>query len=241
MRTAAKPKLALAPEPTTDVDLVRDAQASVARCVEHLSLALAAMNAARKAELDKQSLFDSGANVVSVEEVHEARVVRESCERKYAKAQEAEQDARIKLAQREAERAKGELAAAEEHAASWPMRMADVLARLAAIDAETARVVELAADIIADARDAFDRAEALELVVRPIVNLHARGVTSPTLADAKLLANVHLSRVRAKVGRDELADGWIAGQPEPDWKDANRSRWNAVNSALDELEKKEVQ
>jgi hypothetical protein len=239
MRTATKPKLALAPEPSNDLDPVRDAQANVARAVEVLNLALATMTAARKKELDTQALFDSGVGVVSVEETHAAEQYRKSAERKHKAAEEGEQQARIALAQAEAARAKGECQAQEQHAASWPSRMADVLARLAAIDEETAKVVELAADIIADARDAFDRAEALELVVRPIINLHARGITSPTLADAKLLANVHIARVRAKQGRDELADGWISGQPEPDWRDINKVKWTAATAALDELEKKE--
>jgi hypothetical protein len=241
MRTATKARLAVVPEPSNDLDPVRDAQANVARCVEHLTLARDAMTAARKAELDRQSLFDSGTQVVGIQEVHEARVIRESCERKHVKAEEAEQNARIALAQAEAARAKGECQAQEQHAAAWPLRMADVLARLAAIDEEVARVVDCIADVISDARDSFSKAETLENVVRPILTMHARGVTSPSLADAKLLANVHIARVRAKAGRDELADGWIAGQPEPDWKDANRSRWNAVNAALDELEGKQAE
>jgi len=234
------PKLRAVPSSPTSGDPVADAQVAVTRAVEQVTRARQALTEARGVAIKARERFDAGDQGVDVVGLAHQRELVESWERKLASAEEVEHRARLALLDLEKRRAAGEYEGKLAHVASWRTRLAPVLARLTALDEEKARIVDQAADIVADAQAAHAEACQLEDVVRPVLTMKTRGLDAPTMAEAKHMAQVHVARVRARAGRDELGDGWTTGLTQPDWKDAQRERWNAANKALDEMERGEA-
>ena len=237
--SAAKVRLKVVPEPEPAAgdEAVMACTAAVVKTSAATIVARDAMTAARKVEHTTQQRYDSGDQAVALEDLARIESARKSAERKHEAAETAENVARIALAQEEKKRADLQYAERAAHAQTLLQGLAPLLQRFAAIDAELAKVVEEAVDVVVDRATAYERAVELELASRPVISLAARNVEAPTIEDAKHFVRVFIARNRARVGQDGLCDSWLSQLDQPDWRDANRQKWNAAVAVLSELEK----
>jgi hypothetical protein len=221
-------KLAVVPEAAPDPIL--ECRARVARLTEERIVAADKVTAARIEQKKAEDAFDRGELDVMDKAMTTERL--QSAERIYTRAEDTEQAERVALSQLENAKRKVEYDGAIARSQDWLVRLKPTVDALVALDAQQAKLIDDALDVIVAAQHDFDDAERLEREVRPLFTMAANGVRRVELKDARYVARVAVALARRKAGI-EIPGQWLESEREPKEGERGYDEFRKVKALLE--------